>query len=180
MGTAGPLRLASDILDDGSGEPFFVLNRWRTVFCPSSMQMHTSMSLCTQAWSLTLTASPTALHVSVSFAAEASCTITYPAVQLCLSCVCAGDVAIDSMLCNCSDVICNFPLKDMLAYHKKKGAEGTILVTKVHSSATACYNLRGCGLPKHSRHARLAVVDASLSQQWSMFFCGWIPGHHCS
>lgn len=27
MGTAGPLRLASDILDDGSGDPFFVLNR---------------------------------------------------------------------------------------------------------------------------------------------------------
>ena len=28
MGTAGPLRLASDILDDGSGDPFFVLNRY--------------------------------------------------------------------------------------------------------------------------------------------------------
>ena len=27
MGTAGPLRLAGDILDDGSGDPFFVLNR---------------------------------------------------------------------------------------------------------------------------------------------------------
>ena len=27
MGTAGPLRLASDILDDGSKDPFFVLNR---------------------------------------------------------------------------------------------------------------------------------------------------------
>ena len=32
---------------------------------------------------------------------------------------------------HCSDVICDFPLKDMLAYHKQKGAEGTILVTKV-------------------------------------------------
>lgn len=29
MGTAGPLALARDILDDGSGSPFFVLNRWR-------------------------------------------------------------------------------------------------------------------------------------------------------
>lgn len=56
MGTAGPLRLASDILDDGSGDPFFVLN---------------------------------------------------------------------------SDVICDFPLKEMLAFHKQKGAEGTILVTRV-------------------------------------------------
>jgi hypothetical protein len=28
MGTAGPLALARDILDDGSGKPFFVLNRW--------------------------------------------------------------------------------------------------------------------------------------------------------
>ncbi len=27
MGTAGPLALARDILDDGSGSPFFVLNR---------------------------------------------------------------------------------------------------------------------------------------------------------
>lgn len=55
MGTAGPLALARDILDDGSGDPFFVLN---------------------------------------------------------------------------SDVICEFPLKDMLAFHKEKGAEGTILVTQ--------------------------------------------------
>ncbi len=58
MGTAGPLALARDILDDGSGDPFFVLN---------------------------------------------------------------------------SDVICEFPLKDMLAFHKQKGAEGTILVTQVLS-----------------------------------------------
>jgi NDP-sugar pyrophosphorylase family protein len=27
MGTAGPLALARSILDDGSGAPFFVLNR---------------------------------------------------------------------------------------------------------------------------------------------------------
>ena len=56
MGTAGPLALAREILDDGSGDPFFVLN---------------------------------------------------------------------------SDVICEFPLKDMLKFHKEKGAEGTILVTQV-------------------------------------------------
>jgi mannose-1-phosphate guanylyltransferase len=56
MGTAGPLGLARNILNDGSGDPFFVLN---------------------------------------------------------------------------SDVICEFPLADMLAFHREKGAEGTILVTRV-------------------------------------------------
>ena len=35
----------------------------------------------------------------------------------------------------CSDVICEFPLREMLAYHKQKGAEGTILVTKVSTQS---------------------------------------------
>ena len=39
---------------------------------------------------------------------------------------------------HCSDVICDFPLKDMLAFQKKKGAEGTILVTRV----TTCPSLQ--------------------------------------
>eukprot|EP00878_Enallax_costatus_P018764 GHUV01019772.1.p1 GENE.GHUV01019772.1~~GHUV01019772.1.p1 ORF type:complete len:277 (+),score=82.82 GHUV01019772.1:125-955(+) len=56
MGTAGPLALARDLLDDGSGQPFFVLN---------------------------------------------------------------------------SDVACEYPLKEMLDYHRARGAEATILVTKV-------------------------------------------------
>jgi len=56
MGTAGPLGLARDILDDGTGEPFFVLN---------------------------------------------------------------------------SDVICEFPLREMMSFHKEKQAEATLLVTKV-------------------------------------------------
>ncbi len=30
MGTAGPLALANEILNDGSGTPFFVLNRCAT------------------------------------------------------------------------------------------------------------------------------------------------------
>lgn len=30
-----------------------------------------------------------------------------------------------------SDIVCEFPFKDMLAFHKKHGKEGTILVTKV-------------------------------------------------
>jgi mannose-1-phosphate guanylyltransferase len=56
MGTAGPLALARDLLDDGSGKPFFVLN---------------------------------------------------------------------------SDVVCPYPMKDMLDFHVARGAEATILVTKV-------------------------------------------------
>jgi len=56
MGTAGPLALAKEVLDDGSGEPFFVLN---------------------------------------------------------------------------SDVICEYPLTEMLEFHKANKAEGTLLVTKV-------------------------------------------------
>ena len=56
MGTAGPLALAKHILDDGSGDPFFVLN---------------------------------------------------------------------------SDVISEYPLTAMVAFHKARGAEATLLVTKV-------------------------------------------------
>lgn len=63
MGTAGPLRLASDILDDGSGDPFFVLNRSHPVFCLSF----------THPWAVlgAYIASPSPLHASVSFAALA-------------------------------------------------------------------------------------------------------------
>lgn len=56
MGTAGPLALARDILKDGSGDPFFVLN---------------------------------------------------------------------------SDVVSEYPFEDLLAFHRDRGAEATILVTKV-------------------------------------------------
>uniref|UniRef100_A0A061S4D2 mannose-1-phosphate guanylyltransferase n=1 Tax=Tetraselmis sp. GSL018 TaxID=582737 RepID=A0A061S4D2_9CHLO len=56
MGTAGPLALARKELEDGSNEPFFVLN---------------------------------------------------------------------------SDVICEYPLREMLEFHKSRGAEGTLLVTQV-------------------------------------------------
>eukprot|EP00877_Chromochloris_zofingiensis_P014874 jgi/Chrzof1/9640/Cz04g10190.t1 len=56
MGTAGPLALARELLDDGTGAPFFVLN---------------------------------------------------------------------------SDVACEYPLKDMLEFHRARGSEVTILVTKV-------------------------------------------------
>ena len=34
------------------------------------------------------------------------------------------------LLSACSDVICEFPLREMLAFHRKTGAEGTILVTQ--------------------------------------------------
>lgn len=49
MGTAGPLGLARDILDDGSGDPFFVLNRCegaeRSLDTLQSVQMH-DMAAC--------------------------------------------------------------------------------------------------------------------------------------
>ena len=35
MGTAGPLGLARHILDEGTGEPFFVLNRCKNFCCGS-------------------------------------------------------------------------------------------------------------------------------------------------
>lgn len=31
----------------------------------------------------------------------------------------------------CSDVVCPYPMKDMLDFHTARGAEATILVTKV-------------------------------------------------
>jgi hypothetical protein len=34
MGTAGPLKLAEEILSDGSGDPFFVLNRCAAARAP--------------------------------------------------------------------------------------------------------------------------------------------------
>ena len=45
-----------------------------------------------------------------------------------------------------SDVICDFPLKEMLAYHKSKGAEGTILVTQARTSACSQGWAFGLGL----------------------------------
>ena len=36
-----------------------------------------------------------------------------------------------------SDVICEFPLREMLAFHKQRQAEGTILVTQVRNSLPA-------------------------------------------
>ena len=76
LGTAGPLSLAKDILDDGSGEPFFVLN---------------------------------------------------------------------------SDVICMYPLSDMWAFHKRKGAEATLLVTKAHCCSCA---VRRTALQLRGMHGR--------------------------
>jgi mannose-1-phosphate guanylyltransferase len=34
-----------------------------------------------------------------------------------------------------SDVVCEYPLKEMLDYHRARGAEATILVTKVRNSS---------------------------------------------
>ena len=47
MGTAGPLGLAREILDDGSGDPFFVLNRCRSAV---SLSRCSVQSLLTCRW----------------------------------------------------------------------------------------------------------------------------------
>lgn len=44
---------------------------------------------------------------------------------------------------SCSDVICEFPLKDMLLFHKEKGCEATILVTKVRPYVWTCVLISG-------------------------------------
>jgi mannose-1-phosphate guanylyltransferase len=98
MGTAGPLGLAREILDDGSGDPFFVLNR-----CEGAETPQTRCNAC-KCITWQHVAQPLQLH-------DHQLTLAY--------------------LCACSDVICEFPLKEMLAFHKERGAEGTLLVTKV-------------------------------------------------
>ena len=53
MGTAGPLALANEILNDGTGEPFFVLNRcwvghaaWRAAHCQCLVNTSPSSLVC--------------------------------------------------------------------------------------------------------------------------------------
>ncbi len=65
----------------------------------------------------------------------------------------------------CSDVICDYPLKDMLDFHRARGAEATILVTKVCIggrgwwSSRAAYAIRDWGTPK------LQGNDRTVSQR---------------
>ena len=89
LGTAGPLALARDKLDDGTGEPFFVLN---------------------------------------------------------------------------SDVICAYPLADMMAHHKRKGAEATLLITKARAHP--------CG---HSAHARTPLCMRGMPCKLRV----WLPWALC-
>lgn len=55
--------------------------------------------------------------------------------------------------CAHSDVVCPYPMKDMLDFHTARGAEATILVTKVDdpSKYGECAGLRW------AQHARCAV-----------------------
>lgn len=46
MGTAGPIGLARAILDDGSGQPFFVLNRRAYIPCyETQLHLHVMSSV---------------------------------------------------------------------------------------------------------------------------------------
>lgn len=97
MGTAGPLALARELLDDGSGQPFFVLNR-----CARCVLV---LRLC----SLPDGVPP----------------------LLCTLFVCWWGCMRRVCLCLRSDVVCDYPLKEMLEFHRARDAEATILVTKV-------------------------------------------------
>lgn len=92
MGTAGPLALAREKLDDGSGDPFFVLN---------------------------------------------------------------------------SDVISEYPLKEMIEFHKKHGGEATIMVTKVDCyTSSLCFPLLPslCSRASAANHHSLVLtIDGSLN-----------------
>ena len=94
LGTAGPLALAKDILDDGSNEPFFVMN---------------------------------------------------------------------------SDVICAYPLADMMAFHKRNNAEATLLVTKV----------RRHRVQRHRPHT-LACTPAGQSHEPAAEHAADMPDHDIS
>jgi len=48
-------------------------------------------------------------------------------------------VPVDPRCPDRSDVICEFPLREMLAFHKERNAEGTLLVTKARD--TGCPDL---------------------------------------
>ena len=64
----------------------------------------------------------------------------------------------------CSDVICEFPLREMLAFHKQSGAEGTILVTKVRGSSGTARDTAGQPNPDRGcASCRAACWVAQLS-----------------
>ena len=84
MGTAGPLALAREKLDDGSGDPFFVLN---------------------------------------------------------------------------SDVISEYPLKEMIEFHKKHGGEATIMVTKVDCyTSSLCFPLPSLCSPASAANHHFLIL----------------------
>ena len=46
-----------------------------------------------------------------------------------------------------ADVICEYPLKALVAFHKQRGAEGTIFVTKVKRSPKQTCSCSFCHQP---------------------------------
>ncbi len=60
-----------------------------------------------------------------------------------------------------SDVICEFPLREMLAFHRKTGAEGTILVTQVRTPILAREDHTG-----------------GLCMSWQTHACAWKHVQH--
>jgi hypothetical protein len=116
MGTAGPLALARELLDDGSGEPFFVLNRWALA---ESGRRSTDIRHCHPRRPAPL---PTRAHSSHS-----------PIHPLPPSP--PPHPPTPPLPPPPSDVVCEYPLQDFLEFHKERGGEATILVTKVRPAA---------------------------------------------
>lgn len=105
MGTAGPLALARDILYNDSNTPFFVLNRWG----PAGWLVSLAGWAPSWAPARAPAAPPPPLPHTTSHRN------TPPPTHTSLR----------------SDVVCEYPMKELLEQHLRTGAEGTILVTKV-------------------------------------------------
>ena len=81
-----------------------------------------------------------------------------------------------------SDVICDFPFRDMVAFHKNHGREGTIVVTKVEEPSkygVVVYDqvedIEDLAVPRHERGAATAkwkifktycTVFLSQNERW--------------
>jgi hypothetical protein len=79
------------------------------------------------------------------------------------------------MLCYavlCSDVICEYPLKEMMEFHKSMGAEGTLLVTKV---CKECLTVDVVGKARACAGRGLEVYTSWRCKQWERFSC-WLGG----
>lgn len=195
MGTAGPLALARDILYNDTNTPFFVLNRQAAVpLCtaifgwllgaamPGSAVVPKHLTSQQRTWGccLMLDHCPAALPSSGPPAdlprfLQRSCLQGPPVKETWWCCSCPDMI---TMLLSCcpmrSDVVCEYPMKEMLQRHLATGAEATILVTKAsrglcrapHKTPRGCRNA-GCSLPRG--HSSRVIGTAAHLPAFSNF-----------